>query len=124
MKLNLEVIRFHTEDVITTSGVATPSTPSWGPASVVDSGNFFVALTSELDEAGKDTRWVSQNWVLASEDPTYGLDYGDVTDQPQTLPGNYAWYDNGAWYTEGLTWQQTADKYGLTSDPTGWRTSN
>ena len=125
MKLNLEVIRFNTEDVITTSGAATPSTPSWGSASVVNSGNLFVALTSEVVEAGNsDARWVSENWVLAYEDPTYGLDYGDNTDAPQSLPGKYAWYDNGAWYSEGLTWQQTADKYGLTTDPTGWRTSN
>ena len=94
MKLNLEIIRFHAEDVITTSESA---------------GINYVPLSTI---SGYENQ---QHISLYSE-------YASIPNGYKNF--RYTWYDSGAWYTEDKSWNEMASEYGLTTDPTGWRTSN
>ncbi len=128
MKLNLEVIRFNTEDVIATSGAI-----NYFPLSNISGyeNKSHISLYSEfVGDSGKNSgatvnvingggsRWVM--WTPAS--PT-AISYNTLNDgyKREQL---YTWYDSGTWYTEGKTWAEMANEYGLNDDPTGWRTTN
>lgn len=127
MELRLEVIKFNTEDVIATSGAI-----NYFPLSTVsgyeEAGH--IALYSELvgdsgNNSGQIKNVINQGsrWVLWTPLSQTAMAYN-------TIPAGYkreqlyTWYDSGVWYTEGKTWDEMANAYGLNDDPTGWRTSN
>ena len=127
MKLNLEVIRFNTEDVIATSGAINyfplsnisgyENQPHLSLYSefVGDSGNNSGATGNVINQGSRWVMWTPTSYTAMSYD---------------TVPAGYkrerlyTWYDSGTWYTEGKTWDEMANEYGLNDDPTGWRTTN
>ena len=127
MKLNLEVIRFNTEDVIATSG--TSGGINYVPLSTISGyeNKQHISLYSEyVVDAGTNVHIVNDqghNWVIWTPSQPNQVSYG------ATIPNGYkafryTWYDSGTWYTEDKSWNEMASEYGLTTDPTGWRTSN
>ena len=124
MKLNLEIVRFHAEDVIATSGGI-----NYVPLSTIPGyeNDQHISLYSEyVVDAGTNVHIVNDkghNWVIWTPSQPNQVSYG------ATIPNGYkafryTWYDSGTWYTEGKSWNAMASEYGLTTDPTGWRTSN
>ena len=127
MKLKLEVIRFDTEDVIATSGGI-----NYFPLSTVPGyeNTSHIALYSELvgdsgNNSGQIVNVINQGsrWAMRTPSSPVAIAYNTLA-AGYKRDQLYTWYDSGVWYTEGKTWDETANEYGLNDDPSGWRTSN
>ena len=127
MKLKLEVIRFDTEDVIATSGAI-----NYFPLSTVPGyeDTSHIALYSELvgdsgNNSGQIVNVINQGsrWAMWNPSSPVAIAYNTLA-AGYKRDQLYTWYDSGVWYTEGKTWDETANEYGLNDDPSGWRTSN
>ena len=113
-KPEMEVVRFKSDDIIVASGNAQLAT-GW---------SYFTIYPESKEAFGSDTEAEKNgaNWAMIFKSGDTWNKANMKKKENDNIPQNYAWYNNGEWYTEEKSVNAYVAEDGLSLvDYTGWR---